>query len=118
MPRKKQVVADEPKAAEGSFDKEIKQLVDKGEKEGHLDQKDVFALIPDTPANIDILDQLYTDLAEVDIEVIVPTEPAELSDEWVVEEEEDPLHPIIKEITRRDKKMEANRFICYYLMKK
>jgi len=33
-------------------------------------------------------------------------------------EEEDPLHPIIKQITSRDKKMEANRFICYFLMKK
>jgi hypothetical protein len=31
------------------------------------------------------------------------------------EEEEEPLHPVIKEIMNTDKKMEANRFICYFL---
>jgi hypothetical protein len=42
----------------------------------------------------------------------------ELLSAIVADEEEDPLHPTIKQITNRDKKMEANRFICYFLMKK
>jgi hypothetical protein len=35
-----------------------------------------------------------------------------------VDEVEDPLHPNIKHKTTSDKKMEAIRFICYFLMKK
>jgi hypothetical protein len=35
-----------------------------------------------------------------------------------VDDDEDPLQPIIILKTKRDKKMEANRFICHFLMKK
>ena len=39
------------------------------QKRGKLDQHEIFELIPDTPANIDVLEQLYTELAEDDIEL-------------------------------------------------
>ena len=51
-----------------------------------LTQKDIFAAIPDTPENAEVLDQLYTDLADSNIEITASEadEPAavELSDEW------------------------------------
>jgi RNA polymerase primary sigma factor len=89
MPRKKQLVPqDTPK--EEVFEKEIKQLIEKGKKGGKLDQKDVFALIADTPANIDALDKLYSELAENDIELIESTDPvAALDDAWAVEDDEE-----------------------------
>jgi RNA polymerase primary sigma factor len=72
-------------------EKEIAQLVARGKKEGKLDQRDIFAAIADTPANIDALDKLYALLAEDDIEIIPAAEPSpdHLSDEWVAEEEEE-----------------------------
>jgi RNA polymerase primary sigma factor len=73
-----------------SFDKQIKQLLVKGKKASKLNQRDIFKLIPDTPANIDVLDYLYNELAEAEVEVIQATEPVpeEISDEWATEEEE------------------------------
>jgi RNA polymerase primary sigma factor len=73
------------------FDKEIEQLVAKGKKDGKIDQKDIFAAIPDIPAHIDVLDKLYAKLAEDDTEIVPATEPpiTSLSDEWVAEDEEE-----------------------------
>jgi RNA polymerase primary sigma factor len=90
MPRKKKV--DEPikdDATVDLFEKEIKQLLEKGKKDGKLDQADIFVQIPDVPANIDTLDRLYAELADIDVEIIAPVEPTALSDDWVVEEEEE-----------------------------
>lgn len=66
------------------------QLLDQAKKDGKLDAKDVFTKIPDVPENVDILDSLYTELTEIGIEVTVPEEPVptELSDEWLIDEEE------------------------------
>jgi RNA polymerase primary sigma factor len=73
------------------FDKAIEQLVAQGKKESKLDQRDIFAAIPDTPANIDVLDKLYGQLAEEEIEIVPAAEPtlAHLSDEWVADDEEE-----------------------------
>jgi RNA polymerase primary sigma factor len=66
------------------------ELVEKAKKDGQLDQRDIFAAIPDTPENADILDQLYTELADASIEITGAVEPtAELSDEWAVEDDEE-----------------------------
>jgi RNA polymerase primary sigma factor len=89
MPRKKQLVPQDVKA-EDTFAKEIKELVEKGKKESKLDQRDVFAVIPDTPANVDALDQLYSELAENDIELVQETESGTTAtDEWAVEDDEE-----------------------------
>jgi RNA polymerase primary sigma factor len=79
------------KADINKYDKEIAQLVERGKKDSKLDQRDIFAAIPDLPANIDILDKLYGQLAEEEIEIIPAAEPtlAGLSDEWVAEDEEE-----------------------------
>ena len=74
-----------------TYDKEITQLLDQGKKDGKLPAQDIFALIPDTPANIDVLERLYAEMAENDIEQLPITEPSavELSDEWIEEDSED-----------------------------
>jgi len=70
------------------------QLFDKAKKDGQIDQQDIWAAIPDTPANADILDQLYTQLADASIDVTTTeAAPVELSDEWVAEAEEEEIVP-------------------------
>ncbi len=66
-------------------------LVIRGKKEGKLDQRDIFASIPDTAENVDLLDQLYTELGEEGIELVSATEPSadDFSDEWVGEDGEE-----------------------------
>lgn len=84
----KKVAARQPR----SFEKEIEQLVARGKKEGKLEAREIFELIPDTPANITVLDQLYSELAENDVEIIADAEPRaediDGEDEWVAEDEE------------------------------
>jgi len=76
-----------------SYERQFEQLVERGKKEGKLAQKEIFELIPDTPANIDVLDSLYAELAEAEIELIPEEEPSarSLSDEWVAEESEEEI---------------------------
>jgi RNA polymerase primary sigma factor len=87
----------EPKkeAVDPTFEVARKELVERAKKESKLDQRDIFAVIPDVPENAEILDQLYTELAEANIEVtLAAAEPnvEEFSDEWAAEEgEEEPL---------------------------
>jgi RNA polymerase primary sigma factor len=73
-----------------NYDKEIKQLVVKGKKDSKINQRDIFKLIPDTPANIDVLEHLYNELAEAEIEIVEAAEPLPTDlDEWAVEDEEE-----------------------------
>jgi RNA polymerase primary sigma factor len=87
----------EPKkqAVDPALDVARKDLVERAKKESKLDQRDIFAAIPDVPENAEILDQLYTELAEANIEVTAAAaEPnvEEFSDEWALEEgEEEPI---------------------------
>jgi len=87
----------EPKATKATkTDKDVamdpsearQKLLEQAKKDGHIDQKDIFALIPETVDNVEVLDLLYTDLAEANIEVTT-TEPdvAAFTNEWVLEEE-------------------------------
>src|SRR6185369_16229980 len=71
-------------------------LLAKAKKDGHLDQQVIFAAIPDTPENVDILDQLYTELADADIAVITPNEPGApgFTGEWTAD---DPEEVIVEE---------------------
>lgn len=72
-----------------NFDKEIEQLIAKSKKSGKLEEKEVFTVIADTPANIDVLDKLYSELAENDIELVTGSETtAAVVDVWAEEPEE------------------------------
>lgn len=64
-------------------------LFEKAKKEGKIDQQEIFGSIADTPANVDVLDQLYTELADANI-MITGVEPTPgLSDEWTAEDDEE-----------------------------
>ncbi|HTB49112.1 MAG TPA: RNA polymerase sigma factor RpoD [Verrucomicrobiae bacterium] len=65
------------------------KLLERAKKEGHIEQRDIFALIPETVENAEALDALYTELADANLE-ITTTGPdiANFTDEWAEEEEE------------------------------
>jgi RNA polymerase primary sigma factor len=66
------------------------KILARAKKHKKIDQRDIFSLIPDTPENIDVLDSLTGELAELNLEIVSATEPnaADFTDEWVEEEEE------------------------------
>lgn len=66
------------------------ELIAKAKKDGHISQRDIFEQIPDEPANTELLDSLYTELADSSIE-ITASEPDEttFTDEWAIEESEE-----------------------------
>jgi RNA polymerase primary sigma factor len=72
-----------------------KDLVATAKKAGKIDQRDISSAIPETPENADILDKLYTELADMNVEVTTTAapleveEPVELSDEWTTEDGEE-----------------------------
>lgn len=68
-------------------------LIDRAKNDGKIEQRDIFASIPDVPENAEVLDQLYTELAEISIDVTLPNEPivGEFSDEWAAEEGEEEI---------------------------
>ncbi len=67
------------------------ELVAKAKKAGEINQKDITAIFPDTPDNVDILDHLYTELADSNIKIVTASDPSgpEFSDEWVAEDNEE-----------------------------
>ncbi len=81
-----------PKVPQGdSFEEAIKGLLAKAKKAKKIDQRDIFAEIPDVPANVDALDSLYSQLAEQNLAIVSATEPnaADFTSEWAEEEEEE-----------------------------
>jgi RNA polymerase primary sigma factor len=89
MPRKKRSDDLVAKASGKTYEKEVLQLVEKGKKDTKIEQTEIFELIPDTPANIDVLEQLYAELAEEEVEIIAPAGPRVEdiveSDAWIKE---------------------------------
>src|SRR5579884_2285747 len=87
-------MAKRPKAAkpdnEAGLEAKKQELVEKAKKDGRIDQRLILAAIPDTVENAEILDALYTELADANIE-ITATEPnpENFSDEWEAEELEE-----------------------------
>ncbi len=81
------------KAASGDLDlTAVKdKLFIKAKKDGHIDQRDIFTAIPDVVANVELLDILYTELADAGIGITSATEPDTdaFTDEWVAEDEEE-----------------------------
>jgi RNA polymerase primary sigma factor len=105
MPRKKKDdVKTAVKTAQGkSYEKEIQRLLERGRKDSKLEQHEVFELIPDTPSNIDVLEQLYADLEEEGITLILIEEPTKediKEDEWAVEEETEDV--VVEDTTYMD----------------
>jgi len=82
--------ADTPKD-KNALEQAKAELLELGKKAGSIEAKTISAKIPDAPENVELLDALYTELAEAGVEITTPEEPvaAELSDEWLIDEEEE-----------------------------
>jgi RNA polymerase primary sigma factor len=82
---------DDKSAKDALLNEAKKKLLAKGKKDGKLDQRDIFAAIADTPENVDILDSLYTELGEENIELMAATEPSaeDFDDKWTGEDGEE-----------------------------
>lgn len=67
------------------------RLIEKGKKDGRLEQREIFKEIPDKPENLDTLDSLYGEMSDAGIELIISDEPQadDFSDEWATEDEEE-----------------------------
>ncbi|MBI3624056.1 sigma-70 family RNA polymerase sigma factor, partial [Candidatus Saccharibacteria bacterium] len=69
------------------------ELVEKAKKEGKIDQREISRAIADTQDHVDILDQLYTELADANIEIVGVTEPnpESFTDGWAAEDTEEEI---------------------------
>lgn len=88
MPKNK--AKDDNQSPVVDMEEKKQQLAEKAKTDGHISQRDIFAVIPDVPDNAELLDALYTELADASVEVTA-TEPnvEEFSSEWVAEDEEE-----------------------------
>jgi RNA polymerase primary sigma factor len=77
-------------SAAPSLEEQKQQLIEKAKKDGHIEQREIFAIIPETPENAEALDALYTEFADASVEVTT-TDPdvAAFDADWVAEPEEE-----------------------------
>lgn len=65
------------------------KLAEKAAKTANkLEHNEIVALVPDTPENLEILDTLYTDLAEAGVEITGHEPAVAIDDEWTAEDDE------------------------------
>ena len=72
------------------------KLLEQAKKDGHIDQREIVTAIPETAENAEVLDALYTALADLNIDITTTgPDPATFTDEWAEEEdvEEEELTP-------------------------
>ncbi len=71
-------------------DKLREELFAKAKKDGHIDQKEIFKVFPESPENAEALDALYTELADSNIEITTTgIDPVAFSSAWEAEEPEE-----------------------------
>ncbi|HUY53356.1 MAG TPA: RNA polymerase sigma factor RpoD [Candidatus Dormibacteraeota bacterium] len=65
-------------------------LIAKAKKDNHIDQREIFDVIPDTPENVEQLDAIYTELSDAGVVISGLTQPgtADFPAEWESTEEE------------------------------
>jgi RNA polymerase primary sigma factor len=65
-------------------------IIETAKKEGVIDQKAIFALIPESVENAEVLDLIYTELADASIEITTTGPDVDsFTDEWIEEAEEE-----------------------------
>jgi RNA polymerase primary sigma factor len=85
-------MADDNKAsdAQAALEQVKNGLLAKAKKDGKIDQRDILDALPDKPENVEVLDSLYTELADLNIEITaVEPDTGSFDDEWATEEEEE-----------------------------
>lgn len=69
------------------------ELLAKAKKDNAITQRDIFDVIPDLPANTEILDALYTELADSNITItaseVTEPDPANFTQDWAAEDDEE-----------------------------
>ncbi len=78
-------------AAKADLAQAALQLLDTAKKAGQIDQRDIFAVIPDTSENAEALEALYAALAEASVTLVAEPNTEEFSDadEWLAEDGEE-----------------------------
>ena len=64
-----------------------RKLFEKAKKAGEIEQKDIFAAIPEEEQNLDILDELYEELIEAGVKILNPKEEEELEEEVAADQD-------------------------------
>ncbi len=89
-PTDKKATKADKTADKPNFDDVKAKLVEQAKKDGNIAQKDIIAAIPDTAENAEVLDGLYTELADLSLEITAIGPDVEaFTQEWVEEEEEE-----------------------------
>ncbi len=87
---KAKATKDNKPANDLTVDQHKQQLLERAKKDGHIEQRDIFAAIPETPENAEALDALYTELADLSLEITTTDpDPTKFTDEWEEETEEE-----------------------------
>jgi RNA polymerase primary sigma factor len=73
-----------------TVEQQKEQLVERAKKDGHVAQQDILVLIPETPENAEVLDALYTELADLNVD-ITTTDPnaTNFTTEWETDDSEE-----------------------------
>lgn len=67
------------------------ELVKKAKKAGKIDQREINEAIPDNAENVDLLDKLYTELADSGIAITGGAEPATGAAEWTPDDTDEEI---------------------------
>jgi RNA polymerase primary sigma factor len=91
MPRAKSKKAADNLTDDNKLQAAKDELLAKAKKDGKISQRDIFDAIAETPDNADLLDELYTELADSNIKVVesLGEVAAGTDDEWVPDDEEE-----------------------------
>ncbi len=75
--------------AKQQLEEHKKQLLEQAKKDGKIDQEAIFAVISETPEHAEILDSLYTELADLNIQIDGGGANGGKDDKWEAEDEEE-----------------------------
>ena len=83
-----------PADDQAAVEKQKQQLIERAKREKHIEQRDILAAIPETPENAEVLDSLYTELADLNIEITASDpEVSKISGTWEAEEDDEEEAP-------------------------
>lgn len=100
--KKKELAAQDPVKSPATGLQEVRgELVVKAKKAGRISQQDITAAIPDVSENAEVLDALYTELADAGVQVdaggvtvegdAVTVAPSGMDDDWSPEDDEEEI---------------------------
>lgn len=79
---------DDPKQI---LEKAKAEILEQAKTAGAIQAREIALKIPDVPENAEVLDALYSELAELGVDIAVAEEPVipELTDDWLIEDDEE-----------------------------